>query len=206
MRSALEDQGLSVPIPPERLVLRLRPVIKLSPDELLALSSLNGDLRLEMSAEGELIIMAPAGGEYGRRNMKLAVRVGAWAERDGTGIAFDSSTGFVLPNGAIRSPDAAWVERSRYEAFAPEQREKFLPLCPDLVVELRSPSDTLTTVQEKMREYMDNGARLGLLLDPTRKRVFVYKPRESAREHVDPEVVPEDPMLPGFALKPRDLW
>ncbi|CAN5342849.1 hypothetical protein BH24ACT19_BH24ACT19_09330 [soil metagenome] len=116
------------------LVLRLRPVVELSRDQLLELSSLNDDLRLELTAEGELIVMAPAGGESSHRNMKLAIRVGAWSESDGTGVAFDSSGGFILPNGAIRSPDASWVERSRYEALTAEQREKFLPLCPDFVV------------------------------------------------------------------------
>jgi len=206
MKPAVHERSSPVPEMPPPLVLRLRPVIELSGDQLLELSSLNDDLRLELTAEGELIVMAPAGGESSRRNMKLATRVGAWAEQNDTGVAFDSSGGFVLPNGAIRSPDASWVERSRYEELTPEQREKYLPLCPDFVVELRSPSDALSTLQEKMAEYVENGARLGLLLDPARKRVYVYKPGEPVRELADPEEVSADPVLPGFVLKPREVW
>ena len=206
MKPAVHERDTPVHNEPFGVVLRLRPVVELSADQLLELSSLNEGLRLELTAEGELIIMAPAGGESSRRNMKLAIRVGAWSESDGTGVAFDSSGGFIFPNGAIRSPDASWVERSRYEALTPEQREKFLPLCPDFVVELRSPSDALGTLQEKMAEYVENGARLGLLLDPARKRVYVYKPGEPVRELADPEEVSADPVLPGFVLKPREVW
>ena len=206
MKPAVHVKGAPVPemLPP--LVLRLRPVIELSGDQLLELSSLNDDLRLELTAQGELIVMVPAGGESSRRNIKLAARLEVWSEENGTGVAFDSSGGFILPNGAIRSPDASWIERSRYETLTMEQREKFLPLCPDFVVELRSPSDALGALQEKMAEYVENGARLGLLLDPARKRVYVYKPGEPVRELADPEEVSADPVLPGFVLKPRELW
>lgn len=206
MKQAIHVKGRPVPEMPPPLVLRLKPVIELSEDQLFELSSLNDDLRLELTAEGKLIVMAPAGGESSRRNMKLAIRIGAWSESDGTGVAFDSSGGFILPNGAIRSPDASWIERSRYEALTPQQRERYLPLCPEFVIELRSPSDRLGALQEKMVEYVENGARLGLLLDPVRKRVYVYKPGEPVRELADPEEVSADPVLPGFVLKPRDVW
>ncbi len=208
MKPAIHERGTPVHDEPFGVVLRLRPVIELSGDQLLELSSLNDNLRLELTAEGELIVMTPAGGESGRRNFELAVQLGIWTRRDTSeaGVAFDSSTGFTLPNGAIRAPDASWVERSRYEALTPEQREKYLPLCPDFVVELRSPSDSLRALQEKMVEYMENGARLGLLLDPARKRVYVYKPGEPVRELADPEEVSADPVLPGFVLKPREIW
>src|SRR5215212_5061906 len=202
----VHKRGAPVHGEPFGVVLRLRPVIELSGDQLLELSSLNDDLRLELTAEGELVVMTPAGGESGRRNMRLAIRVGTWAEGDGTGLAFDSSTGFTLPNGAIRAPDASWVERSRYEALTPEQREKYPPLCPAFVVELRSPSDALSTLQEKLADYIENGTRLGLLLDPACKRVYVYKPGEPVRELADPEEVSADPVLPGFVLKPREVW
>ena len=188
------------------LVLRLRPVIELSGDQLLELSSLNDDLRLELTAGGELIVMPPAGGESSRRNMKLAVRIGAWSESDGTGVAFDSSGGFILPNGAIRSPDASWVERSRYGSLTTEQRKKFLPLCPDFVVELRSPSDALSALQEKMVEYVENGARLGWLIDPTERRVYVYRPGAPLRQLDNPEKVSGEDILPGFVLEMRELW
>lgn len=206
MKPAVQVEGAPAHGEPFGVVLRLRPVIELSGDQLLELSSLNDDLRLELTAEGELIVMTPAGGESGRRNFELAVQIGTWTKRDGTGVAFDSSTGFTLPNGAIRAPDAAWVERSRYEVLTPEQREKYPPLCPDFVVEVRSPIDRLSTLQEKMVEYVENGARLGLLLDPARKRVYVYKPGEPVRELADPEEVSADPVLPGFVLKPREVW
>lgn len=206
MKPAVHHESAPVHDEPFGVVLRLRPVIELSGEQLLELSSLNDDLRLELTAEGELIVMTPAGGESSRRNLELTVQLGIWTRRDGTGVAFDSSGGFILPNGAIRSPDASWVERSRYEALTPEQREKYLPLCPEFVIELRSPSDRLVTLQEKMVEYVENGARLGLLLDPARKRVHVYKPGEPVRELADPEEVSADPILPGFVLKPREVW
>ncbi len=206
MKPAVHHESAPVHDEPFGVVLRLRPVIELSGEQLLELSSLNDDLRLELTAEGELIVMTPAGGESSRRNLELTVQLGIWTRRDGTGVAFDSSGGFVLPNGAIRSPGASWVERSRYEALTPEQREKYLPLCPEFVIELRSPSDRLGALQEKMVEYVENGTRLGLLLDPARRRVYVYKPGEPVRELVDPEEVSADPILPGFVLKPREVW
>lgn len=206
MKPAVHDKGAPVHDEPFGVVVRLRPVLELSPEQFLELSGLNDDLRLELTAEGELIVMTPVGGESSRRNMKLAIQVGAWSERDGTGVAFDSSGGVVLPNGAVRSPDASWVERSRYEALVPEQREKFLPLCPDFVVELRSPSDALSALQEKMVEYIENGARLGLLLDPARKRVYVYRRGESVQELADPEKVSAEPVLPGFELDLSTIW
>lgn len=188
------------------VAVRLRPVVELSPDQLLELSDLNRDLRLEMTAEGELIVMNPTGGWSGRRNMKLAIRVGTWAERDDTGVAFDSSTGFVLPNGAIRSPDASWVENSRLEALSPEELEKYLPLCPDFVVELLSPSDGLGAAQEKMREYIENGARLGWLLVPASRRAYIYRPGRSVEELEDPANLSGEPVLSGFTLEVQAVW
>jgi Uma2 family endonuclease len=206
MKSAAHDKGAPVHDEPFGVVVRLRPVLELSPEQLLEISGLNDDLRLELTAEGELIVMTPAGGESGRRNMKLAVRLGIWTERDGTGVAFDSSTGFVLPNGAVRSPDASWVENSRLEALSAEEREKFLPLCPDFVIELRSPSDRLEVLQEKMVEYLDNGARLGWLIDARQKRVYVYRPGAPVRRLDDPEKVSGEGVLPGFELEMREVW
>src|SRR5919109_3496837 len=158
------------------LILRLGPLLrKMSDHEFFELCQLNQDLRIERTSEGDLIIMPPTGGETGRRNFILTVIFGEWVARDGTGIGFDSSTGFTLPNGAKRSPDLAWVKRSRWEALTQEQREEFPPLCPDFALELRSPSDALATVQAKMREYLDNGAQLGWLIDPIDSRVYVYR-------------------------------
>ncbi len=188
------------------LVVRLRPVLELTEDQLLDLSSINRDLRLELTAKGELIVMPPAGGETSRRNIELAAQLWVWAKRDGTGVAFDSSGGFTLPNGAVRSPDASWVERSRLETLTPEQREKFLPLCPDFVIELRSPTDSLSVLRDKMQEYMNNGSRLGWLIDPRQKRVYIYRPEEPVQELKNPERISGVPVLPGFVLDLREVW
>jgi Uma2 family endonuclease len=166
----------------------------------------NRDLRFEMTARGELIIMAPTGSETGRRNARINQRLLNWSDADGTGVVFDSSSGFRLPNGARVSPDASWVSRERYEAVAPEEREKFAPVCPDFVVELRSPSDNLQELQERMAEYIENGARLGWLLDPSSRRVYVYRPSREVEILEGPETVDGDPVLPGFVLDLREIW
>lgn len=205
MRSAIhKDAPIREGHPP--LVLRLKPVLDLTDDQLLELSSLNRDLRMERNAEGELIIMPPAGTETGDRNSEINMQLRLWAKQDGTGTAFDSSAGFTLPNGAIRSPDASWIERSRLEALTGEQRRKFAPLCPDFVVELRSPTDRLRVVQDKMQEYLDNGTKLGWLIDPEQKRVYVYSPRSPVQELEAPEKISGDPVLPGFVLNLREVW
>jgi len=143
------------------LILHTRPVLDLSDEQFYEFCQLNREWRIERTTEGDLLFMAPAGGETGYRNILVATALATWALQDGTGVPFDSSTGFTLPNGAIRSPDVAWVKRSRLALLTPEQKRKFLPLCPDFVIELRSPSDNLKTVQDKMREYLDNGTLLG---------------------------------------------
>lgn len=163
---------------PVSLNLRMGGALRLSDDELFDLCARNRELRIERTAEGDLIVMTPAGGETAHRNAKITAALLMWADHDGTGIAFDSSAGFLLPNGAERSPDAAWVERSRWAALPPEGREKFVPLAPDFVVELRSRSDRLSVLQAKMEEYRDNGVRLGWLLDPEERRVHVYRRRQ----------------------------
>lgn len=188
------------------LVVRLWPAIELSEDQFFELCQINGELRIERNAQGELLIMPPAGSETGERNMKVAVRVGSWAERDSTGVAFDSSAGFTLPNGAVRAPDAAWIARERWEQVPPEQRRQFAPICPDFVLELRSPSDTLRTIQAKMVEYLANGARLGWLLDPPTRRVYVYRPGTAVERLGDPESVSGESVLPGFVLNVREVW
>lgn len=188
------------------LVLRLKPAVELTPDQLLEISSLNKDLRLELTAKGELIVMPPAGSETGERNSELNMQLRIWAKRDGTGVTFDSSAGFTLSNGAVRSPDASWVERSRWASLTLAQRRKFAPLCPDFVIELRSPSDSLSIAQAKMQEYLENGARLGWLMDPEQKRVYVYRPGAPVQRLENPEKVSSDPVLPGFVLDLREVW
>jgi Uma2 family endonuclease len=179
---------------------------KLTEEQFVRLCQENPDLRLELTARGELVIMPPTGLESGRRNIRIARRLDTWTEMDGTGIAFDSSTLFTLPNGAKRSPDASWVRRERWDALPAQERAGFGLLCPDFVVELRSPTDRLRDLQEKMQEYLDNGAHLGWLIDPAEKRVYVYRPGQPVEELEDPPSVSGDPVLPGFVLHVRELW
>ena len=188
------------------LVLHVRPALEMSDDQFFALCQQNRDLRIEQTKEGDWIIMPPTGGETGSRNNDLARQLGTWALQDDTGIAFDSSTGFVLPNGAKRSPDGSWVTRPRLALLTPEQKQKFLPLCPDFAVGLRSPSDSLTATQEKMTEYLQNGARLGWLIDAADRRVHVYRPGTPVQVLDQPASLSADPELPGFVLDFARIW
>jgi Uma2 family endonuclease len=189
------------------LGLRLRVPTGFDDEQFFALCMLNSDLRIERTAEGDLDILPPTTEETGGQNAALTTLLTTWAWRDGTGKAYDSSTGFRLPNGATRAPDAAWVLKSRLTEFTPEQRRKgFLPLVPDFVIELRSPSDSLRGVRAKMREYIENGVRLGWLLDPAPRRVYVYRPNAEMETLDDPAEVSADPELPGFVLNLRLVW
>jgi Uma2 family endonuclease len=181
------------------LILNLSPTIELTDEQFFQLCQNNQDLRLERTADGELIIMPPTGWESGNRNSRLTQRLGNWADTDGTGLSFDSSTGFKLPNGANRSPDASWVSRERLEALNPDPA-KFLPLAPDFVVELRSASDSLRTVQQKMQEYIDNGVRLGWLIDPQNQQVEIYRPGQEVEILRAPTSLSGENVLPGFVL------
>lgn len=188
----------------EALVLHLG--LKMSGDEFYDFCMRHEDLTLELSSEGDLIIVPPTGGTTGQRNFKLAVAFGVWVEKDGTGLGFDSSSMFSLPNGAKRSPDLCWIKRERWDALSKKEREKFSPICPDFVVELRSPSDSLKRLQKKMEEYVENGAQLGWLLDPSTRKVYVYRPGAEVEALEDPETVSGEPLLRGFALDVRALW
>jgi len=197
---------IAIDATPVPLNLRLGSALHLSDDELFELCARNPELRIERTAEGNLIVMTPAGGASGHRNFKLTGALALWAERDGTGVGFDSSTGFLLPNGAMRAPDAAWVLRSRLDGLSTQVKEKFLPLCPDFAIELRSPSDRLPDVQAKMEEYRANGARLGWLIDPQKRRVHVYRPGREIEVLEAPTAVSGDPELPGFVLELEPIW
>jgi len=188
------------------VVLQTCPAFDMTDEQFYEFCQQNRDWRIERTAEGELIIMPPAGGETGNRNARLNAFFTLWALNDGTGESFDSSTGFILPNGATRSPDATWVKRSRLATLTPEQKKKFLPLCPDFVIELRSPSDNLKTVQEKMQEYLTNGAQLGWLIDPLERQVYVYRPGIAVECLDDPASISGDPELPGFVLDLTQIW
>jgi Uma2 family endonuclease len=192
--------------PAEMLPLRIRPAVPIDDDALFDLCARNEMLRIERTAEGELLIMTPAGGETGRRNVRFAQRLANWSDADGTGVTFDSSTGFLLPNGAERAPDAAWVRMDRWNGLTASQREKFPPLCPDFVAEIASPSDSQRQLEAKMREYIENGAQLGWLLLPKHKRVLVYRADGSVTRLDDPETVDGEAVLPGFVFRPREIW
>jgi Uma2 family endonuclease len=191
----------------EPLVIHFSPVLKkMNEQEFYEFCQLNPDLSLELTSEGDLIIMPPTGGKTGKRNSKLNLRLGTWTEKDGTGQAFDSSTVFALPNGAKRSPDFAWVSNERWDALTEEEQEQFPPLCPDFVVELRSRTDTLKNLRQKMEEYMANGAQLGWLIDPQERRVYVYRPGAPAEQLDDPRAIFGEPLLRGLELELQEIW
>jgi Uma2 family endonuclease len=187
-------------VPADHLPLRIRPSTRLSDDALLEFCRINRALRIERARDGDIVIMAPTGGETGTRNFSLIGQFYVWVSRDGRGVGFDSSTGFVLPNGAERSPDVAWVRKDRWEALSREARRKLVPLCPDFVVELVSPSDDLAELREKMREYLANGASLGWLVDLDRRVVEVYRAGGAVEEIAGARTVSGEPLLPGFVL------
>ena len=188
------------------MVLHMEDVVDMDDEHFYALCQNNPDMRLERNADGDVVIMPPTGGDTSRRNAEIIVQLGVWARRDGTGVLFDSSGGFHLPNGTVRSPDAAWVEKGRLAGFSTEERRRFLPLCPDFVVELRSESDSLYAVQKKMREYAACGARLGWLIDPSEQRVEVYRHGQPVEVLVGTSAVSGEPVLPKFALELANIW
>jgi Uma2 family endonuclease len=166
----------------------------------------NANLRIERNPNGEVIVMPPAFSDTGNRNFKIALQLGIWAEQDGTGEGFDSSAGFTLPNGAMRAPDAAWIRLDRWNALTDKQKASFAPICPDFVVELRSANDTLKSLQTKMQEYIENGARLGLLIDRQTRTVYCYRADGSVAVFNQPEQVSCDPELSGLALEMAKIW
>ena len=189
------------------IVLDFRDVLeKISDDEFENFCRHNPDVELELTEEGELVIMPPTGGETGIRNFTLIGNFFNWLEKDKSGVGFDSSTVFKLPNGAKRSPDLAWITNERWENLTDVEQEKFPSLCPDFVVELRSPSDSLVNLQNKMKEYIENGAALGWLIDPLEKKVHVYRPNTETKILDDPKQVSGEPLLKGFTLNARKLW
>ena len=188
------------------LIVHLHPVLDLSDDQLFEFCQVNRDLRIERNAQGELIVMPPTGGATSEQNAEITMQLRAWAKRDGTGTAFASSGGFLLPNGAVRSPDAAWVRAARLRPLSAEQRRGFIPLCPDFVIEIRSPTDSLSVLKDKMREYLANGARLGWLIDPDERRVYVYRADSDVESIEDPDTLSDETLLPGFVLDLGAVW
>ena len=194
---------------PKPLLLQLphEIALRVTPEQFTALATVNRELRLERTATGELIVNPPTGGNTGYRNSKIIYFLVRWIEEQGgNGRAFDSSTGFLLPNGANRSPDAAWVSQKRWDALTSEQQEGFIPLCPDFVVELRSKSDALKDLRSKMEEYRSNGAKLGWLIDPKNKRVEIYRPGQVVEILENPSRLSAEKVLLGFSLSLEGVW
>ena len=188
-----------------RLVLDIR-AIAMTEDQFLQLCSDNGDLRMELTANRELIILPPVGLEGSTQEGELYLQLGIWTKQDGTGRAFGPNAGYTLPNGAVRAPDASWMPLSRWESLSRDDQTKFGHTFPDFAIELRSPPDSLSDVQDKMTEYLENGVRLGFLLDPRQRRVYIYRPGQDAEVLVEPETVSGDPVLPGFVLDLKAIW
>lgn len=200
---------IQTPTHPETLSLELPSAITLyvTQEQFEAISVANRHLRLERTPAGELIVNPPTGGETGYSNIKISYFLVKWVEEHGgSGIPFDSSTGFKLPNGANRSPNVSWVTRERWEVLTPQQRKGFVPLCPDFVVELRSESDSLTKLQAKMQEYIDNGSRLGWLIDRQNQRVEIYRQGMDVEVWENPHELSGEDVLPGFVLNLRRVW
>ena len=166
----------------------------------------NDEWQFEKTAQGEILIMAPAGGESAFRESKAYAQLEAWSVQDGTGTALNSNAGYWLPNGASRAPDASWVKNSRLAKLTSRQRRAFLPLCPDFLIEVLSPSDSLPKLQAKMEEYRENGARLGWLIDPRKREVHIYRPGQRIEILKRRKNVAADPELPGFVLNLAPIW
>ena len=188
------------------ITLNLNSIIKLTSEQFYQLCEENPELKLERNANGELIVLPPTGGETGKSNSTANAQIWTWNDRTELGEVFDSSTGFTLPNKADRSPDASWVEKSRWSALTPEQKENFIPLCPDFVIELVSPSDSLKKTQEKMQEYMENGCRLGWLINRKKREVEIYRPGQDVEVLQSPLTLSGENVLPGFVLNLQKIW
>ena len=180
--------------------------IDLTDEQFFQLCQNNPDVRFERTASGELIIMPPTGSITGNKNSDLNYQLTAWNRKNKLGKTFDSSSGFKLPNGAERSPDASWVKMERWDALTEEEQERFAPLCPDFVVELMSPSDTLEKTRSKMKEYMENGASLGWLINRKQQQIEIYRPKQEVEILESPQTISGEDVLPGFVLDLEEIW
>ncbi|MFB2878614.1 Uma2 family endonuclease [Floridanema aerugineum] len=191
----------------EQIVLRMPPELQMTDEQFFEFCQINRDLQIERNKFGELLIMPPTGSDSGNREARIIQQLMNWADKDGTGIAFSSSAGFTLSTGAERSPDASWIKLERWNSLTPEQQQKFAPICPDFVVELRSPSDNLKPLQEKMEEYMrEPGIQLGWLIDRKNRQVYIYCPNQAVEILDNPETVSGDRVLSGFVLNMNKVW
>ena len=175
-------------------------------DEFLQLSRDNQDVQIEMNKNGDLIIMPGTGGLTGRKNAKLIARLVIWTEQDASGVAFDSDTIFCLPNGAKKIPDASWVSNEKWNALSEEEQDKIVPFAPDFAIELRSRTDSLKELQDKMQEYIENGVSLGWLIDAGTRTVYVYRQNAEVETLENPNEISGEPLLKGFVLNLKEIW
>ena len=201
----MSHQPLTVEPPVSALALNVQSM-DLTDQQFEKLCRENPELRLELTSRGELIIMPPTGLKAGWRNSILNHRLVEWTERDRSGLAFDSSTLFTLPDGSKRSPDASWIRREKVKALSEEEQEGFATIAPDFVIELRSPSDSWPLLEEKMLDYIRNGVQLGWLIDPQSKRVHIHRPGQPVETLQNPDALSADPVLPGFVFNPQEIW
>jgi Uma2 family endonuclease len=197
---------MSLELTAAQLPFRFRPEQPMSDEELLSFCAVNDFMRVEREANGEILVMTPANSKTSKMNIRIARLLDEWAEADGRGFAFDSSGGFTLPDTSMRNPDAAWIERSRWEGLTNSQQSSFAPVCPDFVIELRSPADRLALVEAKMEMWIANGAEVAWLIDPERKVVAIYRPGDSPEVLHDPTSVQGTGPVAGFELVMARVW
>ncbi|MEM6836960.1 MAG: Uma2 family endonuclease [Cyanobacteria bacterium P01_C01_bin.120] len=188
------------------VLIQIPSALRITDGQFLELVRANPDLRMERTAEGELIVMSPTGSEGGNYNAELTTDFGIWNRQVKLGKIFDSSTGFKLPNGATRSPDTAWIKQARWNALTPKQRQGFAPICPDFVLELASETDDIKILQAKMQEYLENGCSLGWLIDPKTRQVEIYRPDQKVEVLQNPKSLSGEDILPGFTLNLATLF
>lgn len=189
-----------------RFVLQFDPFIKMTDDQFFDFCQANRDVRIERNSQGEIIVMPPTGWETGNQNSEINFQLRLWSKKDKRGKVAESSGGYVLPNGAVMSPDASWILNETLEKIPPAKRRKFLPLAPDFVIELRSASDSLKKLQEKMEEYIQNGVSLGWLIDVKNKKVHVYKANTETQILENPTEISGEPILKDFVLNVQEIW
>ncbi len=189
-----------------RFVLQFSPFIEMNDEQFFEFCQANRDVRIERNSQGEIIIMPPTGWETGNKNAEITIQLGIWAKQDGRGKSVDSSTGYILPNGATISPDASWILKERLEKVSPAKRRKFLPIAPDFVIELRSQSDSLQKLKDKMQEYIENGVTLGWLIDATTRKIYVYRPNNEIEILENSTEILGELLLQGFVLKLKEIW
>ena len=200
MNATLTVETAKISVPRDRFTFYFGERRKPSIDEFVRICQLNGDMRIEMNKEGEISVMPPVHADTSEKNSEIGYQLRHWSKKDKTGKVYESSGGFVLPNGAVRSPDACWILKERLEKLSEKERQGFINICPDFIIELRSASDSLTKLKAKMAEYMENGASLGWLIDPTKGKVYIYRQEKDVEILEKPKTLSGENLLKGFKL------